>query len=46
MSWILVFTKQAQQDAKKLASSNLKPQAQRLLGIIPRAILGVNRFKS
>ena len=30
----MVFTKQAQKDAKKLASSNLKPQAQRLLEII------------
>ena len=34
MSWSVVFTKQAQKDAKKLASSNLKPQAQRLLEII------------
>ena len=34
MSWSIVFTKQAQKDAKKLASSNLKPQAQRLLDIM------------
>lgn len=36
MSWTVVFTKQAQKDAKKIASSNLKPQAQRLLGILAR----------
>lgn len=34
MSWTVVFTKQAQKDAGKLASSNLKPQAQRLLEVI------------
>ena len=34
MSWSIVFTKQAQKDARKLASSNLKPQAQRLLNVI------------
>jgi Txe/YoeB family toxin of toxin-antitoxin system len=34
VSWSIVFTKQAQKDAKKLASSNLKPQAQRLLDIM------------
>lgn len=34
MSWSIVYTKQAQKDAKKLASSNLKPQAQRVLEII------------
>ncbi|MES2469085.1 MAG: Txe/YoeB family addiction module toxin [Verrucomicrobiota bacterium] len=34
MSWSVVFTKQAQKDARKLSSSNLKPQAQRLLEII------------
>lgn len=34
MSWSIVYTKQAQKDAKKLASSNLKAQAQRLLDII------------
>ncbi len=34
MSWSIVYTKQAQKDARKLASSNLRPQAQRLLDII------------
>ena len=36
MSWTIVYTKQAQKDAKKLASSNLRPQAQRLLDIIAK----------
>lgn len=34
MSWELVYTKQAQKDAKKLASSNLKEKAQMLLDIL------------
>ncbi len=34
MSWQLVFTKQAQKDAKKLASSGLKSKAKYLLEII------------
>ena len=34
MSWSIVFTKQAQKDARKIASFNLKSQAQRLLDII------------
>ena len=34
VSWKLVFTKQAQKDAKKIAHSGLKPQAERLLEII------------
>ena len=34
MSWRLVYTKQAQKDAKKLASSGLKPKAQELLTIL------------
>lgn len=34
MRWKLVYTKQAQKDAKKLAASNLKKKAQKLLGII------------
>lgn len=34
MSWRLVYTKQAKRDAKKLARSGLKPQAQRLLDIL------------
>ena len=36
MSWSIVYTKQAQKDARKLASSNLKLQAQRLLDIIAK----------
>lgn len=34
MSWEIVFTKQAQKDAKKLASAGLKPKAQKLLEVI------------
>jgi Txe/YoeB family toxin of toxin-antitoxin system len=34
VSWRLVYTKQAQKDAKKLASSGLKKKAQELLGVI------------
>ncbi len=34
MSWRLVYTKQAQKDAKKLASSGLKPKAQELLDLL------------
>lgn len=34
MSWDLVYTKQAQKDAKRLASSNLKDKAQALLDVI------------
>lgn len=34
VSWHLVFTKQAQKDAKKIARSDLKPQASRLLDIL------------
>lgn len=34
MSWRLVYTKQAQKDAKKLVSSGLKPKAQALLVIL------------
>ena len=36
MSWSIVYTKQAQKDARKLASSNLKPQAQRLINIVAK----------
>ena len=36
MTWSVVYTKQAQKDARKIASSNLKPQTQRLLEIIAR----------
>ena len=34
MTWKLVYTKQAQKDAKKLASSGLKPKAQELLSLV------------
>ena len=34
MTWKLIYTKQAQKDAKKLAASNLKKKAQKLLEII------------
>lgn len=34
MSWALVYTKQAQKDAKKLAASGLKAKAQQLLALI------------
>jgi len=34
VSWRLVYTKQAQKDAKKLASSGLKPKAQELLTLL------------
>ena len=36
MSWELVYTKQAQKDARKLASSGLKNKAQLLLDIIQK----------
>lgn len=34
MSWQLVYTKQAQKDAKKLASSGLKAKAKELLQVV------------
>lgn len=34
MSWRLVFTKQAQKDAKKIAQAGLQSQTQRLLDIL------------
>lgn len=34
MSWTLVFTNQAQKDAKKLSRAGLKDKAQKLLDII------------
>ena len=34
MSWSIVYTRQAQKDAKKIASSNLKSHTQRLLDLI------------
>jgi Txe/YoeB family toxin of toxin-antitoxin system len=36
VTWQLVFTSQARRDAKKLARSGLKPQAERLLGILTK----------
>lgn len=32
--WTLIYSRQAQKDAKKLAASGLKPRAQRLLDVI------------
>ena len=34
MSWKVVYTKQAQKDARKLAQSGLKAKAAKLLGIL------------
>jgi len=34
VSWNLVFTRQAQKDAKNIAQSGLKPQAIRLLDVL------------
>ena len=34
MSWQLVFTKQAQKDAKKLSNSGLRPEAEALLEVL------------
>jgi len=34
VSWRLVFIEHAKQDAKKLARSGLKPQTERILGIL------------
>lgn len=34
MSWQLLFTKQAQKDAYKLAAAGLKPKAERLLNVL------------
>lgn len=34
MSWQIVFTRQAQKDAKKLAASGLKDKAQELLALL------------
>uniref|UniRef100_UPI00037964A2 Txe/YoeB family addiction module toxin n=1 Tax=Hydrogenovibrio halophilus TaxID=373391 RepID=UPI00037964A2 len=31
MTWKIIYTKQAQKDAKKLAASGLKPKAEKLL---------------
>lgn len=34
MSWRIVFIKQAQKDGKKLSASGLKPNTEKLLGIL------------
>lgn len=34
MSWRVVFTKQAQKDAERLASAGLQPKAEQLLAIL------------
>ena len=34
MSWTIYYTRQAQKDAKKLSSSKLRPQAERLLALL------------
>jgi Txe/YoeB family toxin of toxin-antitoxin system len=34
VSWKIVYTKQAQKDAKKLTASGMKPKAQKLLAVI------------
>lgn len=34
MSWTLVYTKQAQKDAKKLSAAGLRPRAEELLDIL------------
>ena len=36
MKWRLVFTRQAQKDAKKIAQSGLKPQASKLLEMLQK----------
>ena len=36
MKWALVYTTQARRDAKKVARSGLKPQAERLLEILAK----------
>ncbi len=34
VNWRIVFTRQARKDAKKLASSNLRPQAEKLIDLL------------
>ena len=36
MSWHLIFTKQAQKDAKKLSAAGLRPKAEELLEILKK----------
>jgi len=35
VNWRLIFTKQAQKDARKLAAAGLRPNAQKLLDVLP-----------
>jgi len=41
VTWRVLFTKQARKDAKKIASSNLRPKAEELLEIV-----GENPFQT
>jgi toxin YoeB len=41
VSWSIVYTRQAQKDAKKIAAASLKPKVERLLEII-----GKNPFQT
>jgi toxin YoeB len=34
VTWRVVYTKQAQKDAKKLSAAGLKPKTQKLLGVL------------
>ena len=34
VSWKLVYTRQAQKDAKKITASGLRPRAEKLLGLL------------
>lgn len=34
--WLLVYTQQAQKDARKIARSGLRPRAEKLLGLLTR----------
>ena len=36
MNWTLIYTSQAQKDAKKISRSGLKPQTKRLLAILEK----------
>jgi len=36
VAWQVLFTKQAQKDAKKIAQSGLRPQAEALLAVLER----------
>jgi Txe/YoeB family toxin of toxin-antitoxin system len=36
VSWTVVFTKQAQKDAKKIAAAGLRPRAEKLLTLLER----------